>query len=354
MPTLASTPPANWGLCVPPPVVSADLAAGYANFSERLWAVSLKSAGSGDSKTTPGALPVEHVGIMGASIPWRWLHDRVLVLPRTYNAGFMITTLKFDIEVWSTHTDEISDLTSITTSGTGGLSIDGPAAMQYGPLQSQGYTVTLAPGLTPVVNAVATWNFTGESGADITILGSWVVPFSIRPDWSEPFREAPCYATSILPGYSGAEQRIQTRLDPRWRYSFRAVALTQQIASYLEALLYGWQDKLYGVPCWPETTYLTAPAGPGEISVHAVTTNLPTFGIDGLVMLWLDERTFEVFTVASLASGVINLNSQIVGAWPIGTRVIPLRLGFLSADQAEELPTNYLAAGTFTFECGGF
>lgn len=278
------------------------------------------------------------------------LFERILIQPRAVDARFVLSSQTWDVEVWNTHRAEAHVLTSITIEGPGNLQMEGPASMTYGPGQAQIYTATLPGPGDASIQVTASWVFPGETGTGMTVIGTRITAFPHRPDWSQPWAESVSYLTEVLSAYDGTEQRRALRAIPRYGCSFRVLSTSPLETASLESLLFGWQDRQFGVPWWPESCLLGADVAPGDMGLVVDTTDRPSFVAGGLVMLWTDFATWEAFQAESVTSGVIALGSQVTKSWKAGARVVPLRRGRLG-DQGLDRPTNWLTAGTFTFSC---
>jgi hypothetical protein len=277
--------------------------------------------------------------------------DRIIVLPRQADLGAVLSPRVWNTEVWSTFRDRQVPLTGIAITGPGGLQVTGPSSMIYSPGQSQLYSLRLETAGDPSIDTQATWVFTGVAGTDLAVTGSRVAVFPFRPDWSEPFLETPGWLTEILPAYDATEQRRSLRQRPRYSLAYRVATTDPLETASLEALLYGWQARQFGVPMWPEATALLAAIMPGDTALSADTTDRPAFAPGGLVMVWSGHATWEVFQVTAVLPGSISLGSQVTKAWSAGARVVPIRRGRLQDDQALGRPTNWLSSGAFAFTC---
>ena len=185
-----------------------------------------------------------------------------------------------------------------------------------------------------------------------TITGVRINVFWPACDWSEPFRETPQWKTGIFSAYSGAEQRAQLRTSPRYQAAFRIVTLDEQQTAALEAQLHYRQPLVWGVPWWPEKSYLLSGAASGAQSLNLDTTYRPAMEPGGLVLLWLNPMTWEAGLIESMTAGQINLAAPLQQAWPAGTTVVPMRKGHLGETSLGR-PTNWVSAATFTFSCEG-
>lgn len=334
-----------------PAVLSADLDQHTASFVGGV----VGSSFSGGPAAGSGVVAVESQAIVGAQEPMFGgeLFEKVLVIPRTKDVGFLLSAVVWDVEVWNTHRLESKALTSINIAGAGGLQISGGinAPGSFGPGQSSIYTATLGTDGDATIATVATWNFTVETGADMTVTGTRITVFSPEIDWSDGFTETIEFKTDVMTATSGQEQRVQLRTKPRYGAAFRVVTLEAKDSAAMDALLFGWQGRMFGVPWWPDASMLTAQATPGATSLQVDTTGRASFEAGGLVMLWADQHAWEALGVLTVASGSVALSSQVTGTWPAGTIVVPMRRGRMADVVDVEDPVNWASIFQVSFEC---
>lgn len=342
----------GWELRGFPPVMSADLDQHSASFGGGL----LGTAPALGAVSSPGPVALVSHGLDGIGAPMFGgleLFEKVLVLPRTKAVGFVLSPMSWDVEVWNTHRREARALTALTLAGSGGLQVTGGlgGTATFGPGQSSIYLATLAGQGDATIATVATWSFTGETGADMTVTGTRLTLFSPRCDWSEPFRERLGWLSTVLTSYAGAEQRTALRTEPRVTVTFRVTTTTPRETAALEALLFGWQARTFGVPLWPQKSPLLAPAAPGDFSLQVDSTLRPGFRAGGLVALWTSPHTWAAFQVARIDGATLHLESQVLEDWPAGAWAVPVLRGGLLTEQQLGRPVNWLTASLFEFSC---
>ena len=342
----------GWELRGFPPVLSADLDQHSASFGGGV----LGSPGAPGALAGSGVVALVSQGLVGSEAPMfggSELFGKVLVLPRAHDAGFVLSPTVWDVEVWNTHRREARALTALTIAGSGGLQVTGGLGdtATFGPGQSSIYLATLAGQGDATIATVATWNFTGETGADMTVTGTRITVFSPEIDWSDGFTETIEFKTDVMTATSGQEQRVQLRTKPRYGAAFRVVTLDAKDSAAMDALLFGWQGRMFGVPWWPDASMLTAQATPGATSLQVDTTGRASFEAGGLVMLWADQHTWEALGALTVASGSVSLSSQITGTWPAGTVVVPLKRGRMADVVDVEDPVNWASIFQVSFEC---
>ena len=281
------------------------------------------------------------------------LFEKVLVIPRKKDVEFVLSTVTFPVEIWNTHQAQVQQLTGINVTGAGGLQISGGlgSAAIFGPAQSSVYTATLGTDGDASIANLATFSFTGESGADLYVTGTRITVFPPEIDWSEGFTEAIEFKTDVLAATSGAEQRISLRTKPRYSASFRVLTLTAKDSAAMDALIFGWQGRVFGVPWWMDASLLLADVTQGTQTILVDTTGRRAFEAGGLVMLWTDQHTWEALGVQAVATGSVTLSSPTQAAWKAGTVVVPLRRGRLRDEVSLSEPANWAGAFNASFSC---
>ena len=123
--------------------------------------------------------------------------------------------------------------------------------------------------------------------------------------------------------------------------------------SLLEALLWGWQNQVYGVPFWPDAHPLTIAAVAGDTVLHVDTTNRG-FVAGGLMVLWRDPFTFEAINIVALVSGGVQVSPSGIAnnyAADGNTLCIPVRRARIAESQDVTRTTSRVAELELTFEC---
>jgi hypothetical protein len=280
------------------------------------------------------------------------LWEKILVIPRAKNLNFILSAQNFTVEAWSTFKQTLHTLTSIIITGTGGLTLSGYTPPQvFGPQQSLIFTANVPQDGTPFVANVATFVFPGVGGADITVSGSRLVPFSFEIDWSGGFDEGMAWDTNILRAFSDLEQRVQLRSLPRYSAAFNVVTMDSRESGYLDTLLFDWQPRIFGVPWWMDATQTTAQANSGSSTISLDTTLKPAYVVGGLVMLWSDPFTWEVQSISAVGSSSVTTTAPLNSTWPSGTIIVPLRRGRLMDSVEVDKPAGFASSFVVNFAC---
>lgn len=282
------------------------------------------------------------------------LFEKIIVTPRVKGLGFVLATVTFNTNVWNTHRSLISTLTAINVKDSGNVKYQNPwgLPLRFGPGQARDFATVIPADGDATINAVTTFVFPGESGADQTLTGSRIQPFPFDPDWSDSVRESTEYLTHVMTMYNRSEQRYALRKTPRTRFKYKALTTSMRETAALDALLWSWQARMFGVPAWMDAQPLLSDAAAG-VNVIAVSTQYRRFAVGGLCMLWRDWATNEALTVQSVASGSVTLTAPINNTWKAdgATFVVPMLSGRLIDSLDVKRLSGELAEADLEFLC---
>lgn len=261
------------------------------------------------------------------------LFERIIISPSTKALGFVLSATRFALEIWNTFRTASKVLTAINITGNGGLTLDAPVTLPHS-LQSMGsviYEASLPNSGSPAISEIVEFVVTGISGAVALVTGQRIMVFSVRPDWAAGISERISDFTDVMKSYSNKEQRRGLRTVSRRGLKFQADAMNARDAAGMESLVFGWQDRPYGVPFWQDYSPLTAPAVTGDTSL-ALDTADRLFAPGGLLLLLGDEFNFESLSILSVSPTAIVVESPLVFNWPKGTLVMPVFLARLKEE----------------------
>ncbi len=290
------------------------------------WAI----AGAGPGAGSPGAWVAPHVetvASLGALAPehdGQWF-DRVHVIPRRVDLGFMSGNRQVQVEVWNAWRRGRT-LSAVDITGPVGVSVQGSAVpQQFAGLQSKVFLVDVSvlEGF-PVDNVIA-WVFTGVSaeGTTLVLTGQRLVLLSASPNAEDAVEESYGYMTDLMQAWDGTEQRVLLRAIASRELRFRVTLATAREAGDVATRLYAGGRGLFSVPLWQDAAPLTAPAAPGATSVYLETAGR-AFAEGGVCVLWRDHWTWEPATIQSVAADHLVLDSGIAGAWAAPAVCVPL------------------------------
>lgn len=293
------------------------------------------SAGPGGAQKTgtgivsePGySLP----GTLGAGINDTF-YNRILIEPALLDLGNLLSTQQRSILVWNGFTTS-KMLTGFQAANAAGINVDQPVTPPYsmGPLELLTYNIAVTLDGPAQINATLTWTV---DGVDYTgqITGSRVVVFPFAPNWSNDFTESLVWKTSVLRAYDGSEQRRSLRTKARRSFAYSA-QLAGRSPARLESMLWGWQNRQFAIPVWPDRARLPSQATAGDTQITINTTTY-SFTAGAMLILYADEQTYEVAEIDTVQSGLILLKRPLGNTWAQRTRIMPIVLGHLPTEVA--------------------
>jgi hypothetical protein len=296
--------------------------------------LSISVSSNAQSGTSGGTIPSssahgDHPGLLQQMFGFN-LFERIIVIPRVKAVGNILSSTQFPVEVWNTFHDTSEDLTAITITGSGGITISNPFTFPktIGPQGSIIFQALVPDNGDVNIALDVVFTFAGISGTDMAVTGSRILVFSVAPDWAQGVEEKIEYLTDVLVAYDDSEQRRSLRSLPRRGIRIRAVALDPRSAAGMESLIWGWQQRPYGVPFWADAQELQADVLAGLFTIQVNTVDR-LFTPGGMLMIWKDEFTFEALTVLSMTGSSVTLTTPTQFAWKegAGALIVPLFLG---------------------------
>ena len=159
--------------------------------------------------------------------------------------------------------------------------------------------------------------------------------FTPRINWRESHTTTRGYLTDVITADDDTEQRMQLRTIATRLESFTVSAYDDENVPLLDACLYARQGTEFLVPSWPDVTTLTAAVSAADTSLPCDTTDRGFTATDdtvtGYAVLYASPNDYELVTVTAVASGALTVLAT-ANDWPIGTLVLPARLGWLAVD----------------------
>jgi hypothetical protein len=152
--------------------------------------------------------------------------------------------------------------------------------------------------------------------------GGLVEPLLVRPDGAQLERLE--WRTDVLQAYDGSEQRVRLLGSPRRAFEFNVGVQGHERRTF-ENLLHEWGARDFAVPFWPDAQPLPATVTAGA-SVVPCDTATRDFRVGGLVALGVDQQSYEVATVDTIAADQITTTAPVAATWRAGEAlVVPMR-----------------------------
>lgn len=274
-------------------------------------------------------------------------YNRIHIVPRVLDIGNLLSVQTREAVVWNAYFTGQA-LASIAESETNGLTESGIAApTTFAPLEERTYFVTVDTEGPATIAATYTFNFPLESPT-LDVTGRRVVVWGYQPNWADPVREKLNWLTDVLTTHSGIEQRIGLRDAPRRGLEYSLATLNRHQSARLEMLLLGWQANLFAVPVWTDGQMLAGELAAGSLSIPCATAGFE-FAANGLALLWRAHDSYEAVEIASVGGASLTLKTATVATWPVGSRVYPIRLGYLPQRQGFTRETAHHLTGKVAF-----
>ncbi|GAG49254.1 unnamed protein product, partial [marine sediment metagenome] len=146
----------------------------------------------------------------------------------------------------------------------------------------------------------------------------------IPMDYESPMQETMAFLTDIIPGLSGAEQRIALRKQPRQIFDV-VYKLDGNDRQRMQALLMDWSANTFGFPVQNEVLLTTATAAVGTTVYQVTGADDVDLRVGGLAVILSDANTFDVISVAAKTDTTITASDPSLNEYAVGTKLMPLR-----------------------------
>ncbi|MDR3444696.1 hypothetical protein [Dyella sp.] len=148
----------------------------------------------------------------------------------------------------------------------------------------------------------------------------WPAP----PDWSQGVTETLTWLTDVMQSSGTAMQQTRALLAaPRRTYTIQTLD-GGDARRIIDAIAFNLGTHGFLFPIYPDVQWLSGPLT-AAINVIPCATAGYDFVVGGKVALWLDEQHWELATVAAIGPNTLTLTALTANAWPVGTRLYPLR-----------------------------
>lgn len=255
---------------------------------------------------------------------------RLHFLPPRFDLGNLAGDALRTLRLWN------ANFTAVTVEG---FEIENGAGITYtssatvpgdiAPLQLVRYDFTISVNGPPVVEASAVWTIDGVAYT-VPITGRRVTLFPFRPNWANRVKETLQWASTVYTAFSGREQRMSLRGQPRRIYEFN-IRLHKSDVSLFDVLTFGWQGRMFSVPLWNEIGYLTADVAVGALLLPFDTSDF-TAKPGGSVVAFRSAQDYEIFQIDEVLADGLVLAGETIKAWPQKSKVFPLMTSLMSAN----------------------
>lgn len=274
-------------------------------------------------------------------------YNRIYITPNPVGLGQLLTTKVINMEIWNAYRGN-QNLTEIEPLDAEGIQF-GLDPGVFKALESKTFPVTITTTGPANIGAKIILHFNSRSYT-ISFLGSRLVVFSLSPDWQDGITERISYLIQVIQAYDDTEQRIQLREKPKKSYEFRISTLGPQETSFLDALLFNWQARVFGVPIWTDAQIPGQDIPQGAVTIFVKTQNY-NFRAGALALIYQDFLNFEVVEINSVSGEYVTLVKPTISPWPKNkVLVLPLEKGRLPETIDLLKPTSTQTEAKIAFE----
>ncbi len=276
-----------------------------------------------------------------------WYH-RIHISPQRLDLGNVVSAQSSPVSLWNAYLQP-RPLNAIDGLDEG-IEISGQAdvPLLFPALKELIWQVTVTPDGQPVLDTTLAWQFEGDITAALRITANRIIAWTFVPDWGDGIEETLTASTDILQSESAVSQRRQLRLAPRREFSGPMYAEGRE-RQYLDLALFGWSDRIWAMPIWPDIQLLQVAIEVGAESIQCATQHLD-FRAGGLAMLrGEDAFTTETVEILNVQSTGLQLKRGTQQSWPVGSRLYPVRTAQLQSEPELTKLTDRLIEATVQF-----
>jgi hypothetical protein len=266
--------------------------------------------------------------VRGHEYPW---YEHAHLLPRlVQELGNLVSEQVINCELYNADRNNAVTVSSITNNLGYGIDVGGVPTTPFNINSQDGlaFTLTVKSVGDLTINASYTLHLSTGEDYTITITGSRIVMFPIRPE--APLRETLQFDTKIIEHVDGTEQRFANRQYPRTMFEATYKYGQQQI----EMLLFDRQSKIVALPAWHEPAFLTAAAAIDDKTVTVNTTSYANFYVGGYAVVLQDERVFDALKIKSMTGTTLTFESGMSYNYATNVQVMPLLTAIIEASAA--------------------
>ena len=250
-------------------------------------------------------------------------YNRIHYDPAAMRLGQLLNSQSREITVWSAY---FQPRTLISSEGINdeGLDMDvGALPLLFDPLQERTFTLSVATEGPPTIDA--TYTFTWDNQVNYyRVTGERLVVFAFPPDPSKDFTERLKWYGTINAAFSGKEQRMALSDDPKVSYNYTVQVLDKELQLF-DALMWGWQTRMFSVPVWNSYTYTSAAILEGADVLYVESTVGREFFVDGNAIIFAGPEMYEAVEVKEIQADRLILKKPTQRAWTRKVPVLPAR-----------------------------
>jgi len=259
---------------------------------------------------------------------------RIHVDPMRLNFGAIISPLQEELLVWNAYFVPKTCAEIIEFNGDEWELTGETPPFELAPLGHTIFTLDLPLQGSATFEGSITFNFADANEPIVVISGTRLILFAWRPQ--AELSETLEWLTDILTSKDGSLQRICLRQAPRQRFRLPLLIESDQEQARLDAALFSWQKRAWGLPIWPEMVIHTATITADDTVIAVDTTNAD-FRDAGLAVIWQSPTQAEVIQVETVAADSLTLSSPVQGTFTGRKLIMPCRIAQMSAPTSRQI-----------------
>jgi len=247
-------------------------------------------------------------------------YNRIHINPGNIVLGTLVDTVTESFYIWNAYLDSSKTLTSVNTSGVGGLSLIGLSPpIEFSPNQELEYDLQITLLGSVIIAATYGFVFSGEE-PELIITGQRLLVWENRP-LIKGTSESLEWKTDVLKAWD-AEQRIALRTSPRTilKYSY---LLNEDEYSLVKNAALKWSANTFGIPIWFEFFQYGAIAS----GTYTLTFNNTPYEyyVGGMVYIYDSNSNNQTIEILSMNDASITFEYPINEF--VNAMVMPLKSG---------------------------
>ena len=286
--------------------------------------------GSVETRQNARTSPEDFPGYLAHDLGSDWF-ERIILNPARLDFGNILSSQVRNVEVVNNYRDAAQQWTALNDLTGGEVSTTSVPSLPttLNALQAVTIQVNVALDGAPVIDGDLEFVFTVVTLL-LPVTGTRIILFPFQPE--APVIEVLRSHSEVLTHADGSEQRIGLRKAPRQIIEYRVFQDGDNERDRLNAMLYDWQDKVFGVPIWWEARYLTS-AITAPTDTIQVDTRYGDFRVGGLVALFNTFSDFEILEIQSMTDSQLVFTSQVqTSRQPNDIVVMPVRTAYAEGD----------------------
>lgn len=152
--------------------------------------------------------------------------------------------------------------------------------------------------------------------------------FSFRYNWRDSLVERLSFLTNVLRAEEGAEQRRALRRTPRRSFDVD-ILLKGPERTFFDVFINRLSGSEMTVPLYWEVVAIPEGTVAGATNRIEFDTSYSEFQPGLAILMGQTALEYEVIQISAVDAGGIDLSVDVVGAWPAGTKLMPLRRGII-------------------------